>query len=174
MSNKEIKMRAANAFRAMKAIGISEDKVKPVLKNLVKLYDKNWGLIEAENYRALADAIFEREEAEAQQRSKKVVNTEADERPKKIVNGELGFFTTRKVKAMEELTWDYGIEFDDSDHPIKAFRCQCGSKFCRNIKRSSSPQMLNQFYRLQFSGDLAQVNLVSRLLWFLLLTQLPL
>ncbi|KAH6766660.1 hypothetical protein C2S52_017643 [Perilla frutescens var. hirtella] len=48
----------------------------------------------------------------------------------------LAFFTTRKVKAMEELTWDYGIDFDDHDHPIKAFRCQCGSKFCRNIKRS--------------------------------------
>ncbi|KAL2236398.1 UNVERIFIED_CONTAM: putative inactive histone-lysine N-methyltransferase SUVR2 [Sesamum indicum] len=164
MSNKEIKVRAANAFRAMKAIGISEDKVKPVLKNLVKLYDKNWALIEEENYRALADAIFEREEAEAQQRPKKDVNTEAAERPKKIVNGELAFFTTRKVKAMEELTWlsiraehcltyaclfayatlskyyhtDYGIEFDDYDHPLKAFHCQCGSKFCRNIKRSSS------------------------------------
>ncbi|KZV32966.1 hypothetical protein F511_01477 [Dorcoceras hygrometricum] len=50
----------------------------------------------------------------------------------------LAFFTTRNVKAMEELTWDYGIDFDDHDHPIKAFRCQCGSKFCRNIKRPSS------------------------------------
>ncbi|KAL8547895.1 hypothetical protein ACS0TY_007271 [Phlomoides rotata] len=49
----------------------------------------------------------------------------------------LAFFTTRKVKAMEELTWDYGIDFDDHEHPIKAFRCQCGSKFCRNIKRRS-------------------------------------
>ncbi|XP_057798192.1 probable inactive histone-lysine N-methyltransferase SUVR2 [Salvia miltiorrhiza] len=50
----------------------------------------------------------------------------------------LAFFTSRKVKAMEELTWDYGIDFDDHEHPIKAFRCQCGSKFCRNIKRSRS------------------------------------
>ncbi|XP_058207893.1 probable inactive histone-lysine N-methyltransferase SUVR2 isoform X1 [Rhododendron vialii] len=49
----------------------------------------------------------------------------------------LAFFTTRKVEAFEELTWDYGIDFDDSDHPVKAFRCQCGSEFCRNIKRSS-------------------------------------
>ncbi|XP_047955276.1 probable inactive histone-lysine N-methyltransferase SUVR2 [Salvia hispanica] len=45
----------------------------------------------------------------------------------------LAFFTSRKVKAMEELTWDYGIDFDDHDHPIKAFRCQCGSEFCRDI-----------------------------------------
>ncbi|XP_075100364.1 putative inactive histone-lysine N-methyltransferase SUVR2 [Nicotiana tabacum] len=47
----------------------------------------------------------------------------------------LAFFTTRKVKALEELTWDYGIDFDDHEHPVKAFRCQCGSKFCRNMKR---------------------------------------
>ncbi|XP_052211580.1 probable inactive histone-lysine N-methyltransferase SUVR2 isoform X3 [Diospyros lotus] len=49
----------------------------------------------------------------------------------------LAFFTTRKVEALEELTWDYGIDFDDQDHPIKAFKCRCSSKFCRNIKRSS-------------------------------------
>ncbi|VFR03597.1 unnamed protein product [Cuscuta campestris] len=49
----------------------------------------------------------------------------------------LAFFTTRDVKAMEELTWDYGIDFDDLDHPVKAFQCQCGSQFCRNIKRLS-------------------------------------
>ncbi|XP_028094415.1 probable inactive histone-lysine N-methyltransferase SUVR2 isoform X2 [Camellia sinensis] len=49
----------------------------------------------------------------------------------------LAFFTTRKVEALEELTWDYGIDFDDHDHPVKAFKCQCGSQFCRNIKRSS-------------------------------------
>ncbi|KAL3531194.1 hypothetical protein ACH5RR_010516 [Cinchona calisaya] len=49
----------------------------------------------------------------------------------------IAFFTTRKVKAMEELTWDYGIDFDDVDHPVKAFRCHCGSKFCRNMRRAS-------------------------------------
>lgn len=64
MSNKETKVRVRDAFSAMKALGISQDKVKPVLKSLLKLYEKNWELIEEENYRALADAIFEREEAE--------------------------------------------------------------------------------------------------------------
>ncbi|CAM8971239.1 unnamed protein product [Rhodiola kirilowii] len=48
----------------------------------------------------------------------------------------LAFFTTRDVAAMEELTWDYGIDFDDQEHPVKAFKCSCGSKFCRNIKRT--------------------------------------
>lgn len=47
------------AYRAMSSLGISESQVKPVLKKLLKLYDKNWELIEEGNYRALADAIFE-------------------------------------------------------------------------------------------------------------------
>ncbi|XP_058005795.1 probable inactive histone-lysine N-methyltransferase SUVR2 isoform X2 [Hevea brasiliensis] len=47
----------------------------------------------------------------------------------------LAFFTTREVNALEELTWDYGIDFDDNDHPMEVFRCLCGSKFCRNMKR---------------------------------------
>ncbi|XP_024439503.1 histone-lysine N-methyltransferase SUVR4 isoform X4 [Populus trichocarpa] len=45
----------------------------------------------------------------------------------------LAFFTTRDVTASEELTWDYGIDFDDYDHPIKAFRCSCGSAYCRGM-----------------------------------------
>lgn len=62
--SKQTKAKVASAFRAMKDLGISDTLVKPVLKNLLKLYDKNWELIEEENYRALADAIFERQEAE--------------------------------------------------------------------------------------------------------------
>lgn len=56
--------KVVSAFRAMRVLGISEEKVKPVLKNLLKLYDKNWELIEEENYRALADAIFDQEETQ--------------------------------------------------------------------------------------------------------------
>ncbi|KAE8664857.1 Histone-lysine N-methyltransferase SUVR4 [Hibiscus syriacus] len=37
------------------------------------------------------------------------------------------FFTTRDVNPLEELTWDYGIDFDDLDHPVKTFQCRCGS-----------------------------------------------
>ncbi|WOK95382.1 putative inactive histone-lysine N-methyltransferase SUVR2 isoform X2 [Canna indica] len=51
----------------------------------------------------------------------------------------LSFFTTRKVDAFEELTWDYGIDFADIDHPVKAFRCACGSKFCRDNHHSTGP-----------------------------------
>ncbi|KDP23728.1 hypothetical protein JCGZ_23561 [Jatropha curcas] len=54
----------------------------------------------------------------------------------------LAFFTTREVRAFEELTWDYGIDFDDHDHPIKAFQCCCGSASCRDLKgrRSSTAE----------------------------------
>lgn len=51
--------RVLEAFRAMKNLGISPETVSPVLKNLLKLYNKNWELIEEDNYRTLADAIFE-------------------------------------------------------------------------------------------------------------------
>lgn len=43
----------------------------------------------------------------------------------------IAFFTTRLVKACEELTWDYCIDFEDLSHPIKAFQCLCGSQYCR-------------------------------------------
>ncbi|RAL38347.1 hypothetical protein DM860_002325 [Cuscuta australis] len=46
----------------------------------------------------------------------------------------LAFFTTRNVNALEELVWDYGIDYDDHNHPVKAFKCQCGSKLCRDVK----------------------------------------
>ncbi|XWS76201.1 hypothetical protein CRYUN_Cryun01aG0155200 [Craigia yunnanensis] len=62
--------RIGRAFRSMKEIGISEEKVKPVLKKLLKLYDKNWELIETENYRVLADAIFYEEDSKVSEPKK--------------------------------------------------------------------------------------------------------
>ncbi|GAB2302294.1 hypothetical protein Dimus_037020 [Dionaea muscipula] len=49
----------------------------------------------------------------------------------------VAFFTARNVDALEELTWDYGVDFDDTDHHFKTFSCLCGSSFCRNMKRSN-------------------------------------
>ncbi|XP_041990293.1 probable inactive histone-lysine N-methyltransferase SUVR2 isoform X1 [Salvia splendens] len=99
MSSKQTKARVANAFRAMKDIGISEAMVKPVLKKLLKLYDKNWELIEEENYRALADAIFEGQEAE---HSMKTVDREASECSKKKTNAEERL--EQQAQAAEEST----------------------------------------------------------------------
>ncbi|KAH1192043.1 Histone-lysine N-methyltransferase SUVR4 [Glycine max] len=50
----------------------------------------------------------------------------------------LALFTNRNVNAYEELTWDYGIDFDDHEHPIKAFNCCCGSGFCRDKKQKGT------------------------------------
>lgn len=54
--------RAVKAYDAMKDLGISKEEVKPVLRNLLKVYDKNWELIEDDNYRTLIDAYFESKE----------------------------------------------------------------------------------------------------------------
>ncbi|CAA6662532.1 unnamed protein product [Spirodela intermedia] len=54
----------------------------------------------------------------------------------------IAFFTARKIEAFEELTWHLPcpaglrIDFDDHEHPIKAFRCLCGSRGCRDRGRS--------------------------------------
>ncbi|XP_047072169.1 histone-lysine N-methyltransferase SUVR4-like isoform X2 [Lolium rigidum] len=48
----------------------------------------------------------------------------------------LALFTAKKVEASEELTWDYGIDFDATDSTDRAFRCMCGSQYCRDRKNS--------------------------------------
>ncbi|GLT41450.1 hypothetical protein SLA2020_155160 [Shorea laevis] len=74
----KLNAKVAQAYRAMRYIGISEKKVKPVLKKLLGLYERNWELLEAENYRALADAIFEEEDTKVSDSDQKKCN-KADE-----------------------------------------------------------------------------------------------
>ncbi|KAL8170808.1 hypothetical protein V2J09_022612 [Rumex salicifolius] len=54
-----MKPRVSKALSAMVALGISREEARQTLKRLYLLYEKNWEFIEAENYRALVDAIFE-------------------------------------------------------------------------------------------------------------------
>lgn len=61
-----IPKKALAALNAMKAIGFKVQTAKPVLKNLLKVYDNNWVHIEAENYRVLADAILDMQESQAE------------------------------------------------------------------------------------------------------------
>ncbi|XVF42345.1 hypothetical protein PTKIN_Ptkin01aG0354200 [Pterospermum kingtungense] len=65
--------RVRKAFTATRALGIPDQEVKPVLKNLLKLYDKKWELIEAEDYRALIDAYFESKEDKGLEEKENVV-----------------------------------------------------------------------------------------------------
>ena len=37
---------------------------------------------------------------------------------------------------------DYAIDFDDEDHPVKAFECCCGSGFCRDSKKKHKEALL--------------------------------
>nr|TKW36176.1 hypothetical protein SEVIR_2G423700v2 [Setaria viridis] len=46
----------------------------------------------------------------------------------------LALFTNKKVEAFEELTWDYGIDFDGDKHRGGTFQCLCGSRYCRGRK----------------------------------------
>ncbi|CAM8894829.1 unnamed protein product [Rhodiola kirilowii] len=71
--------RIIKAISAMKALGVSEDVVKPVLKNLFKVFEKNWEPIEEENYRALADAVFEYQETNAVKQKRKPNNSNEEE-----------------------------------------------------------------------------------------------
>lgn len=62
MAQRSVDPRVKRAFNAMRELGISTETVKPVLKNLLKLYNKDWTLIEADNYHTLVEAIYESED----------------------------------------------------------------------------------------------------------------
>ncbi|PWA98328.1 set domain protein [Artemisia annua] len=53
-----------------------------------------------------------------------------------------GFFTSRDVKPMEELTLEYGIDSNDDFHLVKAFVCKCESKHCRQTKHKNPKRHL--------------------------------
>lgn len=50
------------ASKAMKELGYTSQIVRPVLKNLLQVYEQNWSLIEDEDYAVLVDAILTSEE----------------------------------------------------------------------------------------------------------------
>ncbi|RDX58292.1 Histone-lysine N-methyltransferase SUVR4 [Mucuna pruriens] len=51
--------RVKKAFSFTRALGISDEEVKPVLIKLLRVYEGNWQLIEDDNYRTLVDAYFD-------------------------------------------------------------------------------------------------------------------
>jgi Ubiquitin-binding WIYLD domain len=51
--------RARAALNAMKLLGFNTRLATQVLKELLKLYQNNWELIEDENYRVFAEAILD-------------------------------------------------------------------------------------------------------------------
>ncbi|PQM41302.1 histone-lysine N-methyltransferase SUVR4 isoform X2 [Prunus yedoensis var. nudiflora] len=64
---------------------------------------------------------------------------------------QISLFTTWNVTAMEELTWDYGINFHDRDrdggHPMNPFHCHCGSPFCHDCSDMRRDVRLHTYVR---------------------------
>lgn len=56
----DVKVR--QAFAATRALGIPDEEVKPILKQLLRVYNKKWELIEGENFRTLIDTYYESKE----------------------------------------------------------------------------------------------------------------
>jgi hypothetical protein len=58
------KRKVAAACKAMKRFDIPEDEVKPVLNELLELYDNKWTLIEEDRYKVLLDVLLEKKREE--------------------------------------------------------------------------------------------------------------
>ncbi|KAJ6946015.1 hypothetical protein NC651_000938 [Populus alba x Populus x berolinensis] len=81
-----------------------------------------------------------------------------------LLNLQLAFLATRETEPMEELTWvkspsifikcfvqerhlgpqDYGIQFDDNDHPFETFKCRCGSMRCHDKKSKENIMKISE------------------------------
>ncbi|XP_073265018.1 histone-lysine N-methyltransferase SUVR4-like [Populus alba] len=61
-----------------------------------------------------------------------------------LLNLQLAFSATRETETMEELTWDYGIQFDDNYHPFKTFKCKCGSMRCHDKNRKENIMKISE------------------------------
>lgn len=51
--------KVCQAFNVTRALGIPDEEVKPVLKHLLKVFNRNWDFIEEDNYRTLVDSYYE-------------------------------------------------------------------------------------------------------------------
>ncbi|CAH8323068.1 unnamed protein product [Eruca vesicaria subsp. sativa] len=122
------------AYKAMKDLGINDAQIKPVLKNLLNLYDKNWDLIADDNYRALADAIFDSQETQASE-EKKGKEKKADEAEGSAAEVERG-----KRKANESVDDDEDA-LDEPERPLKRLRRrgEAGSASAFNNPNLGSP-----------------------------------
>ena len=58
------KRKVAAACKAMKRFGIPEDEVKPVLNELLELYNNKWTLIEEDRFKVLLDVLLEKKREE--------------------------------------------------------------------------------------------------------------
>ncbi|CAK8572301.1 unnamed protein product [Lathyrus sativus] len=131
-----IESRAVKAYDAMKVLGISKEEVKPVLRNLLKVYDKSWELIEDDNYRTLIDAYFESKEDKTEEHKRKApINSQDGERPKQRLHvADRDNQVPSAVKSIEVLP------VEDNDKPPKTLK----QKSMKSFQTSSSHKLLSQ------------------------------
>ncbi|KAJ6728944.1 INACTIVE HISTONE-LYSINE N-METHYLTRANSFERASE SUVR1-RELATED [Salix viminalis] len=134
--------RVVNAFRAMRAIGIRENQVKPVLKKMLKLYDKNWALIEEENYRALADAIFEEEEAKVPEEKDEAAEGSLEEETLISNEPELPLKRLRRGQDGQVSGSPSGSEVGLGESPFKKSKVE-GKGLAGEKSEQQSPEMRN-------------------------------
>lgn len=134
--------RVVNAFRAMRAIGIRENQVKPVLKKMLKLYDKNWALIEEENYRALADAIFEEEEAKVPEEKDEAAEGSLEEETLVSNEPELPLKRLRRGQDGQVSGSPSGSEVGLGESPFKKSKVE-GKGLAGEKSEQQSPEMRN-------------------------------
>ncbi|KAL0368310.1 UNVERIFIED_CONTAM: putative inactive histone-lysine N-methyltransferase SUVR2 [Sesamum calycinum] len=73
------KAKIAKACKAMKTLGYSGKTVRPVVKELLELYENNWMLIEEDSYRVLVEAILDREEQKSQINESEHLNARSED-----------------------------------------------------------------------------------------------
>ncbi|KAL6953133.1 hypothetical protein U1Q18_048288 [Sarracenia purpurea var. burkii] len=133
-----------NALRAMKDLGIPAETVKPVLKNLLKLYDMNWDLIEEDNYRTLADAIFEcADDKRREDKKKDAMEYEGSEPPLKKIHLEQ---QEDQVSSTRD-DMSYMLDLENSETPPLIPKQIKSSQLCLEGKKteSSSHSLLEAF-----------------------------
>lgn len=136
--------RVVNAFRAMRAIGITEKQVKPVLKKMLKLYDKNWELIEEENYRALADAIFEEEEAKVPEEKDEAAEGTLEEETLVSSELELPLKRLRRGQDGQVSGSPSDIEAGLGGSPFKKSKVEGKGLACETSEQQSSDMRISQ------------------------------
>jgi hypothetical protein len=73
-------------------------------------------------------------------------------------------FTTERPSFITSLfqLQDYEIDFDDVDHPIKEFKCRCGSEYCQGKKRVSSKCLKLSFVLVEYNILFCVEEMVNR------------
>lgn len=141
------KSRIFKALEAMRALGIPDEEVKPHLKRQLKLYDKNWELIEEGNFQTLIDAYFELKEnskhEDGIERSTKILRLEEknDEKKALKISGQ-GI-----IMEQSELCLSEGRSVGSSEQPRTHFMDKGKGPISSLVSRKNIPSSQSNVQR---------------------------